>query len=338
VATFLYVSCAGDNSILAFRCTPENGLEPVQRADIPNVRGTGIATPMAVSPDRRFLFVAFRGAPPSVSTFGIDQADGRLRYVGNAGLAANPAYLTLDAEGRHLFGASYADSRLTCNPIAPDGRVHAATQSLATDPKAHCVRVSPDGTHLWVTSLGGGHVLSFAWNAKEGIIAERPAAVFVAASGAGPRHLDFHKDSGCVFVINELDGTVDVFRADHGPAPIQTVGLLESRGTGRLAAADLHLTPNGRFLYGSERTASVLTCFSVDPATGRLDRLHETGTERQPRSFAITPDGRTLVAAGTETGHLAVYAIDRDTGRLTLEERIPVGENPNWIEIVALPR
>jgi 6-phosphogluconolactonase len=100
-------------------------------------------------------------------------------------------------------------------------------------------------------------------------------------------------------------------------------------------AADLHLTPDGRFLYASERTSSTIGAFRVDNASGKLTFIGSTATEKQPRGFAIDPSGRFLVASGEKSDMLAVYAIDAENGMLKLTGRYPTGKGSNWVEIVA---
>ncbi len=102
-------------------------------------------------------------------------------------------------------------------------------------------------------------------------------------------------------------------------------------------AADLHLTPDGRFLYASERRSSTLAAFAVDAGTGALVPLGSTPTETEPRGFAIAPDGRSLIAVGQASHRLTRHAIDPDTGALSTRAEQAVGRNPNWVEIVKLP-
>ncbi len=99
-------------------------------------------------------------------------------------------------------------------------------------------------------------------------------------------------------------------------------------------AADIHMTPNEKFLYISERTSSTLAAFSVDAGTGKLAYLGSTPTEKQPRGFAIDPKGRFLVAAGEKSPTISVYAIDQASGALQLLQKYPAGKGANWVEIV----
>jgi len=118
---------------------------------------------------------------------------------------------------------------------------------------------------------------------------------------------------------------------------LQTRTTLPAGFNGKPWAADLHLTPDGRYLYASERTSSTLSAFRVDAATGMLEPLGQTPTEKTPRGFAIDPQGRYLIASGQDSHSVSVYAIDAATGALGTPKRLPVGKNPNWIEIVEMP-
>jgi 6-phosphogluconolactonase len=100
-------------------------------------------------------------------------------------------------------------------------------------------------------------------------------------------------------------------------------------------AADLHLTPDGRFLYASERTTSIIAAFRVDSATGKLSYLGRVTTEKQPRGFNIDPRGRFIVVSGEKSDMLAVYAIDGESGMLNATGRYPTGNGANWVEIVS---
>jgi 6-phosphogluconolactonase len=161
---------------------------------------------------------------------------------------------------------------------------------------------------------------------------------WTARSGAGPRHFRFDSAGRFVYLLNELDGTVDVlaWHASTGSLVcVQTVGILPPGFMGKPWAADLHLTPDGLHLYTSERTSSTLAHFTVDAATGRLSLQAHTQVETQPRGFAINASGRYLLVVGQLSHHLSCLAIDPDTGQLRLQQRLPVGQGPNWVEILA---
>jgi 6-phosphogluconolactonase len=105
---------------------------------------------------------------------------------------------------------------------------------------------------------------------------------------------------------------------------------------GKPWAADIHFTPDGRFLYTSERRSSTLAAFAVDPKGGWLTLVGRAETETEPRGFAIDPSGRWLLAVGQASHRLRVHAIDGKTGALSPHAEMEMGRNPNWVEIVAL--
>jgi 6-phosphogluconolactonase len=100
-------------------------------------------------------------------------------------------------------------------------------------------------------------------------------------------------------------------------------------------ASDLHLTPDGKFLYAAERTSSTIGAFRVDGATGKLSYLGSTPTEKQPRGFRIDPTGRFMVVAGEKSDTVSSYAIDASSGALKLVGKYPTGKGSNWVEIVS---
>ncbi len=106
---------------------------------------------------------------------------------------------------------------------------------------------------------------------------------------------------------------------------------------GKPSAADLHITPDGKFLYGSERTSSTLAGFKVDPANGTLSPIGSVATETQPRGFNIDPSEGYLLAVGQLSHGMSSYRIDPESGTLTKLREYPMGKNPNWIEFIDLP-
>ena len=157
--------------------------------------------------------------------------------------------------------------------------------------------------------------------------------------GAGPRHFAFHPGGRFVYLLNELDATVDALeRRSDAPrfGHVQTIDTMPPGVAGKPWAADIHFTPDGRFLYTSERRSSTLAMLAGDAGGGFLTLLGQVPTAAEPRGFAIDPSGRWLLAAGQADHRLRVHAIDPRSGSLTDHGEHEVGRNPNWIEIVAL--
>jgi 6-phosphogluconolactonase len=331
----VYVANAGSGDISVLALDGDGGLTHIE-----TVPAGERVMPLAVSPDRRFLYAALRSEPYSVRVFAIAPEDGRLTLVGSAPLADNMAYLATDRSGRFLFGASYSGSRFSINTIGPDGA--AATAPLAVIPtgqNAHAVATDPTNRFLFVTNLGDDQIQQYRFDASTGEVTPNDPPAVATRPGGGPRHFVFHPHSQLVFCLNELDGAVDSYRLEEGGTltPLASVSVLPDGFEGKPWAADLHLTPDGRFLYASERTSSTLAAFRVDGGSGNLVPIGHYPAETQPRGFNIDPDGRFLVVAGEESNGVSVYAIDGQTGVLRQGSHLDVGLAPTWVEIIALP-
>jgi 6-phosphogluconolactonase len=155
--------------------------------------------------------------------------------------------------------------------------------------------------------------------------------------GAGPRHLRLSRDGRLLYALCELDATIGVFAVAPETGLLERRQIVRTQPEGFAAkAADMHLTPDGRFLYASERGTSTLTGCRI-AADGMLSVIGQTETETCPRGFGIDPRGRFLLAVGQQSDHLSVYRIDPETGRLDTMGRYATAHNPNWVEIVDLP-
>ena len=176
--------------------------------------------------------------------------------------------------------------------------------------------------------------------AATGTVAPNEPAVIATSPDARPRHLALHPNGRFLYLLNETDATLCAYAVDAGNgtlAELQTrVASLPPDFVGKPSAADLHATPDGRFLYASERATSTLAAFRIDAAKGTLSLLGRYPTETTPRGFAIDPRGRFLLAVGLASNAMTVYAIDPMRGSLAEVERYPVGDMPNWVEIVDL--
>jgi len=331
----VYVSNADSGDLVVLHLDADSGaLVQFQRVEI-----GPMPMPLAVSPDARFLYVAQRGVPWRALSFRIDADTGRLKQIGAAALPHSMAYIATDRGGQHLLSASYGGHLVAVGPIDPQGVAGAAQQILETAPNAHAIVAAPSNRHVLATSLGGGVVLQYAFDARSGRLTPNVPPTHAPHGGASPRHLRFSADSRFVYLLNELDAMIDVlaFDGERGLLDtLQTISTLPPGFAGEPWAADLHLTPDGRLLYSSERRSSQLAGFSVDRASGSLTPLGHWATQAQPRAFSITHDGRHLLVAGQLSGRLGVHAIDAADGTLRPRGEIDVGLNPSCVEVVAI--
>jgi 6-phosphogluconolactonase len=281
-----------------------------------------------------------RSQPFRVASFAIDAASGRLRKLGESALADSMANIDVDRSGRWLFAASYGGNKITVNAIDKDGLVGAVHQLIQTKPNAHAIHVDAANRFVFATSLGGDNISSWRFDATAGTLTPNEPALISTAPKSGPRHFVWDAAQRRLYLLCELDAALYVFDYDSARGSlreVQRTSALPPGFAGKPWAAELHLSPDGRHLYASERTSSTVSVYEVDAATGQLKVLTPVPTEKTPRGFAIDPTGRYLVAAGQESHAIAVYAIDAASGALSALQRYPVGKNPNWVEIVDLP-
>src|SRR6185436_14242339 len=310
-----YVSNAEDGDIGAYTLNADGTLRPGAR-----VKAGNLVMPMAASPDKRFLFAAVRSKPYLVLTYAIDRATGDLKQVSGGSLAESYPYISADRSGRFLLGASYGGHQVGLNAIGKDGKVSDPRQVIPTARNAHSIIVDRSNRYVFVPHLGTDQIFQFKLDAKAGRLVSNTPAVVQMKAGTGPRHIIISRDNKFAYLLNELTGTVttlalfattapltekssaSVLPADSKLVPGAPRGPIAPGVTPRdvstdIWASDLHLTPDGRFLYAAERTSSTLGAFSVDAATGKLTYLSSTPVEKQPRGFAIDPRGKYLVVS-----------------------------------------
>ena len=325
----VYVSNAEDGTIGLYALDPDKGSLTPQGV----VEAGAAPMPMAVSPDRHFLYVAMRKEPFRVISFAIGQ-DGGLTKKDETPLPDNMAYIATDRSGRWLFGASYFGDKVSVSPTGAE-----ASQLLATGRNAHSILADPTNRFVFAANLGADQILQYRFDADSGKLSENDPALIKTESGEGPRHMVFSPDGRFLYVLGELKGDVLQFAIDPKTGTLRQTATAPSIPSesvpAKIWAADLKITPDGRFLYASERTASRIALLSLEGNTPRL--ISTIPTEIQPRGIALSPSGHFLVASGEKSDQISLYRIDEKTGALTRTARAPGGKGANWVEIIELP-
>jgi 6-phosphogluconolactonase len=361
--TFVYISCADDGDI----ATLEMNLNTGDLSMLGKTKAGKVVMPMAVSPDRRYLYAAIRSVPYKYAAFSIDSTQGSLTHLSTVPSPDNMVYITTDKTGRFLLGASYAAHKISVNPIGDKGFVQAeALQVIGTGRHAHSIVPDSSNRFVFVPLLGVDQIMQLKFDEKTGVLSSNKPNAVKVKTDMGPRHFIFSPNNKFAYVSNELTGMVNGYTFDSatgllkeiqsisavppgsklqpgkaapplGGPQAQTAQAMAVDNNPKIQVADIHITPDGKFLYVSERTSSSLAAFAVDSATGVLKYINNYDTEKQPRGFNIDPRGNFLLAAGQLSDHVSVYKIDRETGVLQPLSRVLVGKNPNWIEIVDFP-
>lgn len=342
-ATVVYIGNADSQDLSVFALAADGSLTTRDTVVLQRPAEPGRSMLMAISPARKFLYAAYvsGGSHSTAAAFSIDPATGGLTLIGSTALADIMSYVSTDRTGRYLLSASYGGNKVTVNSVAADGTVGEMLQLIATEPKAHCIVTDPGNRYVLHTALGGDVIYQQKFDAKTGRLAPNDPPTMAVAPKAGPRFLTFSRDGRFVYVIHELNGSIAVFpfnsRTGTLGKALQVTTALPPGFSGQAWAADIHLTPNGRYLYASERTTSTLAAFSVDAKQGTLTSIASYPTVKQPRAFNIDPSGRYLLSTGQLSNSVMAHAIDPVSGQLTALKEYPVGANPTWVEIVQLP-
>lgn len=332
-ATMVYVSNAESREIYIMRLDTGSGrLTIVGKEPL-----SGSVMPMAVSPDRRYLYASIRSVPYSLSAFSIDPRSGMLDPVQTTSLADNMAYLSVDRSGRYLLAASYSGNKVSVNSIKSNGTVNVdPRQIIPTGKNADAVVTDRRNRYVYVTNLGEDQIQQYRLRPGTGFLRPNDPPAVKTSAGAGPRHLVEHPHRPYWFVVNELNGTVSTYVAKRSGALAfrSSSSLLPPGFKGKPWAADIHVEPGGKFLYTTERASGTITAFAVDSGTGLLSPVGYYQTEQQPRAFNIDPGGKFLIVAGQRSNRLSVYRINSKTGDLTKVSEADAGKDPNWIEII----
>ncbi len=298
---------------------------------------------LALHPGGRFLYAVnetddFGGeSTGAVSAFAIDPASGDLRLLNQKpSMGAHPCHLLLDAAGRHVLVANYSGGNVSVLPLTADGRLEAPSAVQAHEgsgpdsrrqerPHAHGLALALDERFLLVADLGADRVFVHRFDPAAGTLEPSAPPSAAAEPGSGPRHVVFHPSGNHAYAINELLSTVTVFGYEAASGilePVQTITTLPVEFEGRNSTAEIAVSPDGRFLYGSNRGHDSLAVFTIDEDSGRLAAAGHVSTGgRSPRHFAMDATGRLLLAANQGSDTITVFRIDPDTGLPA-----PVGE------------
>ncbi|MDR1499912.1 MAG: lactonase family protein [Tannerellaceae bacterium] len=269
--------------------------------------------------------------PSFANALSFDMGEKKLAVVNRQEtFASAPCYIAVGGGGAFAVTANYGGGSLSVFPIEGDSLLP-STQLIVFEGSGpdstrqeaahlHCAHFSPDGKYLFATDLGSDRIYRFEVLKeadKQGhFLNEETMKTFVLAAGSGPRHITFHPSDKYMYIVNELSGTVEGFRYNGGD--LEPFQAIVADTVGGRASADIHISPDGRFLYASVRNVNDgIAVFSINEADGRLTKVGYQPTGRHPRNFAITPNGKYLLAAEMNSSVIEVFEIDRATGLLT---------------------
>ncbi|WP_366182452.1 lactonase family protein [Flavobacterium ovatum] len=284
---------------------------------------------VSVSKDNKFVYaVNSDGANSSVTAFGYDSKSGKLNVLNQQKTTSeNPCYITND--DKNVITANYTGGSISVFGKNSDGSLtplKQLEQHTGKGPNAkrqekahvHMVQFSPDNKFLLGTDLGSDKVYSYAVSDD----AEKPLELKVTndiKAGSGPRHFTFSKDGKKMYLLQELVGTLSVFDYKKGKLKLcQEQTILAPDFKGKFTAADIHISPDEKFLYATNRgDANDISCFKI-LKNGKLEFVERVSTlGNGPRNFAIDPSGNFLLVGHQYSNTVIIFKRDKLTGKLT---------------------
>ncbi|EKX63642.1 lactonase family protein [Streptomyces ipomoeae] len=293
---------------------------------------------------RRFLY-AVHGDFTYVSAYRIDPDSGRLTALGRQETGGrNPVHLAVDPSNRFLVLANHSTGTVATLPLLDDGRLGPVADLLSlpgepgphrvdqTGAKPHHVPFSPDGRFVVVADKGLDRIFTLTLDAGSGKLGFGATPSVATREAAGPRHIAFHPRLPYAYTIDELRSTVTAYHWDARQGELTALQILSSTEptmTGDSRGAEIAVSPDGRFVYASNRSGAgdsapggpepdTIGVFRVSPKDGTLRPVGWTSTQGiRPRFFCLSPDGRKLYAANERSHTVVMYDVDAVSGRLT---------------------
>ena len=339
MTTLVYITVYGDDLIRIYEMESDGQLQQCQ-----DVHAVGGPSALASSPDGRTLYCSLR-ASNELAAFRAER-DGGLHLLGKRQVDADACYLAPDKTGRFLMSAYYRAGKAMVHRIETDGSIGAEACSVTTAARAHCIETDETNRYALVPHpLEANSIFLFQFDEQTGQLSPNPSAPRVAAAdGLGPRHFVFSPDQRFVYTSDEDASCVTAYHFDRPGSgrtqssqvgctlrPFQTVSSLPEGFTGGNTCAQIHLHPNGRTLYVTNRGHESIAIFSIDRGSGAFKLQGWQSTEAVPRVFNIDPEGRYLLAAGQGTDNAAAYSINPESGLLSHLNTYEVGKQPMWV-------
>ncbi|ARK78451.1 3-carboxymuconate cyclase [Burkholderia pseudomallei] len=332
---------SGSDGIYVYRFDTDSGrVSPVSSAKAEN------PSYLVASRDGRHVYAVNElpgdAGPASVrggvSAFDFDAKTGALKFVNRVSAQGNdPCYLSLSPDGRYLVVANYSvasdpGGSFSVFPVEATGALGAAVLNVHHEgagpvkgrqdgAHVHSTVFSPDGKYLFVQDLGADKLYSYRYtpDGSRGLIGPTESRYTLAKAGSGPRHLVFGANGRFAYVTNELNASVDVYRYDDGRlAHVETVPMTAPGFAGKVGGGALHLSPDGRFLYATNRgDANDIVIYAVNAADGKLTLVgRQSSLGKTPREFAIDPSGKWLIVGNQDSDSVFVFRRDIASGRL----------------------
>lgn len=308
---------------------------------------------LSVSPDDKFVYAVNEDGKDdnggAVTAFSFDKKAGKLKML-NSQLSGgdHPCFVETDNSGRWVVVGNYSSGTLSVLPVKDDGRLGEKIQTIKHEgsgpdakrqdkPHVHCTRFSPDNKWLLVADLGIDKIMIYSFDSKNGRLTKSEQEFAASDPGSGPRHITFHPSGKYAYLIEEMSGTVVTLKYNEGRLErMQRVSLLPDGFSGRIGAADIHISPEGKFLYASNRgDANDISVFRIEENGELRFSSRHSVMGKGPRNFTIDPTGRFLLVANQQSDEIIVFKIKKEDGSLIPTDNSLPMDSPVFVYLVS---
>jgi 6-phosphogluconolactonase len=291
---------------------------------------------VAVHPNKEYLYAVSETSGNEKSAFGevcafkINTTSKQLELINCVpSQGKSPCYISIEASGKHALVANYGSGTVAAFPILVDGKLSEASSihqhqgngphPRQEAPHAHMIIPSPENNFFFSVDLGTDQIIPYTLNTDNGILT--PLAEIKVLSGAGPRQLTFHPNKKWAYLISELNGTVSVFDYNTEKGSLidkQSVSTINNQNTGFAGSADIRVSPDGKYLYATNRSnMNDIAMYTINQTDGTLILIgHIASGGKTPRYISFDPSGKFLLVANQDSGNVVVFKYDKQSGTL----------------------
>lgn len=295
---------------------------------------------LAIHPNGKYLYAVHREGKDAqdkngtVTAFAIDPTDGKLSKINEqSSEGPGPCHVSIDPLGGLAYVSNYSGGSLAAYPIRPDGSLGEASEMIQhtgssinpnrqQEPHMHSIIPSADGDMVYASDLGTDKIMLYRPDRSSGELSPAESPFATSTPGAGPRHFALHPSGAWAFSIEELSSTMASYQVDEGTGSLSLVDrattLPEGASVEGNSTADIHVSPDGKFVYGSNRGHNSIVIYAIDTDTGKLTYVGNESTRgERPRNFCMDSRGEFVWVANRDTDNVVVFQRDANSGKLT---------------------
>lgn len=295
---------------------------------------------LTIHPNGKYLYAVYREGKDAddqhgtVTAFAIDPKDGRLSKLNEqSSEGSGPCHVSVGPEGKLVYVSNYGEGNLAMYPIGSDGRLKEASAVVQhsggsvnpdrqQEPHMHSIIPSESGNIIYASDLGTDQIMLYQPDHSSGNLSAASPPFVASTPGAGPRHFARHPSGQWAFSIEELSSTIAAYKVDKKSGSLEQVDRVTTLPKGASpdgnSTADIHVSPDGKFVYGSNRGHDSIVIYAIDTATGKLTYVgNEPAGGEHPRNFCVDQQGEFVWVANRDTDNVVVFRRDATTGKLT---------------------